>query len=47
MVATFCPDCGEWINGNWEDHKKTCPDIDDGATDWHIYDCVSSDSGDE
>jgi len=24
MVATFCPDCGEWVNGNWSEHDKNC-----------------------
>jgi hypothetical protein len=25
MVATFCPTCDQWVNGNWEDHQNCKP----------------------
>jgi hypothetical protein len=28
MVATSCPYCDEWVNGNWEKHRKQCPEFD-------------------
>jgi hypothetical protein len=29
MVATFCPDCDQWVNGDWDAHRKECKKFDE------------------